>query len=90
MSQLSLLDAPARRTDPETSREAAASVDAAGLEALVLRALHDLGPSTSREVAEHLGRDLVTVSPRFRPLERKGRVRRTERRRDRATVWEAA
>ena len=75
--QLSLLDgAYARHTDPHTSHEAARSIQVTDLESVVLGALRALGPSTSHEVAEYTGLDLVTVSPRFKPLEKKGLVKR--------------
>jgi DNA-binding MarR family transcriptional regulator len=77
MEQLSLLDgAYARRSDPHTAHEAAQRVNVTDLESVVLEALRALGPSTSHEVAAHTGLDLVTVSPRFKPLEKKGLVRR--------------
>lgn len=71
--------APVRRTDPPTSREAAASVNVGALEARVLDALRELGPSTIDGVTAHLGIDKVSVSPRFRPLVEKGFVRDTGR-----------
>lgn len=78
-----------RRADPPTSRAAAARVSTTDLEALVLNVLraHPSG-LTSHEVAAALGRELVSVSPRMRPLCAKGRVRETGRR-DGRTVWEA-
>lgn len=71
------LFAHARRTDPATSRAAAASLSAATLtrlEDLVLRACRDAGESglTTIELADRLGIDRVTVSPRIRPLVEKG------------------
>lgn len=89
-------DAPsvglARRTDPATAQEAAASVPATDLELLVLTALQE-GAATTEELARRLDLSLVTVSPRLKPLERKGFVRRAGRRQNvsgrPATVWEA-
>lgn len=83
------LDAFARRTDPKTSHEAAARVSAAQLETLVIQALRTIGPATSRQVADYLGRDLVSISPRFAPLSRKSQIRRTGGRSGRAELWAA-
>ena len=78
-----------RRADPPTSRAAAALVSTTDLEALVLAILreHQAG-LTSHEVAALLNRELVSISPRMRPLCDKGCVRETGRR-DGRTVWEA-
>lgn len=80
--------AAARRTDPRTSHDAAASIDARGLAGQVLADLRDRGPGTSHEIAERMGLNLVTVSPRMRPLELAGKVRRDGKREGR-TVWRA-
>jgi DNA-binding transcriptional ArsR family regulator len=80
--------AKARATDPATSRAAAATVDAHGIALQVLNELRSGGPGTSHELAERLGMQLVTVSPRMKPLEDAGKVRRAGRR-DKRTVWEA-
>lgn len=64
----------ARSSDPSTSHEAAASVDAKTLEVEVLLALAH-GPQTMHRVASILGRELVSISPRFAPLIRKGLIR---------------
>lgn len=81
--------ARARRTDPETSHEAAATVDTSELEALVLDTLrrHPNG-LTSHRVAEITGESLVTISPRMKPLETKGLVRRAGKS-GRRTIWRA-
>ena len=65
---------PARRSDPETSKEAARSVNTTMLEACVYGALKAHGPMTSFEVADILRLSLVTVSPRLRPMTEKGLV----------------
>jgi predicted ArsR family transcriptional regulator len=67
----------ARSTDPSTSFEAAASVDVTRLEGVILDKLKRYAPpgATSYELAEALGLSLVTVSPRLRPLQKKGLVR---------------
>lgn len=77
----------ARRADPPTARAAAARARTTNLEALVLDVLraHPAG-LTAHEVAAALGRDLVSVSPRMRPLCDTGRVREAGRR-DGRTVW---
>lgn len=82
--------AGARASDPETSHAAAARArDFAGaLGVKVYEELAKHGPGTTHELAERMGLSLVTVSPRMRPLELQGRVRRAGRRLGR-TVWEA-
>jgi hypothetical protein len=72
---------PARRTDPDTSHAAAASVKFTELEDLVLEQLfaNPLG-LTTRQLAAKLNRDLVSISPRIRPLVRKRAVRDSGRR----------
>lgn len=88
----------ARSTDPSTASEAAETVSVAKAEMLVLSRLRtkrllERG-ATSDEMAKLTGIDRVTVSPRFRPLERKGLiVDRGERRRGQSgrysIVWKA-
>lgn len=78
----------ARSTDPETSHAAAAVVDAAGLAGKVLADLHAHGPATSHAIADRLGLELVTVSPRMRPLEKLELVERAGKQ-DGRTVWKA-
>lgn len=89
MSQLEL-DAPlrplARRTDPATSHAAAAKLDVAGVVERIADSLRDDGPATSRELAERLRIDLVTISPRLRPMTRAGMVHEAGKR-DRKIVW---
>lgn len=79
----------ARHTDPQSSHDAARSVDTTTLEQLVMLALEELGGGTSASVSEHLDLDRVSISPRFKPLERKGLIRRTDRREDGSQIWEA-
>lgn len=91
MEQLALvapLRALARRSDPATSRAAAASIDAESISGKVLAELREKGPGTSHELASRARLDLVTVSPRMKPLEKLGLVRRAGKR-DNRTVWEA-
>lgn len=88
---LDLFSAPAlaRTTDPTTSSAAAASVDVSKLEQAVLRALRAFGPTTMHQVAEVLGIGLVSISPRFAPLRRAGRIVAVGREGKR-TLWQVA
>jgi predicted transcriptional regulator len=67
----------ARNTDPQTSHDAADSITANQIELEVCNALA-VGPSTTEEIANRLGRDLQSITPRMRPLENKGYVMRTQ------------
>jgi predicted transcriptional regulator len=86
----------ARRRDPDTSKKAAAAAPVAELEARVLRALKITHAGlTTHELAWLLKVDLVSVSPRMRPLAEKGLVEDSgERRRGdsgrQSIVWKAA
>lgn len=74
----------ARRTDPETSHDAARSVEPtlSSIEAAVLKAVPKAPADvTLDEVVEATGLDKVTASPRFKPLEEKGLIVRTGKRR---------
>ena len=72
----------ARRTDPETSHYAARVSTAVLLPTLdddILRALHDAAPYglTIREMCDKLpDRQHVSISPRTKPLETMGKIRR--------------
>jgi len=87
---------PARNTDPETSHEAAASLDLPELEEIVLAELRAAGPSgcTLDDLVGRLRMDKVTVSPRLRPLCNKSLVVPIGKRVGKAgrnqTVWCAA
>ena len=78
--------AAARSTDPETSHEAAEYMrdKTNTMEALVLDALRNLGgKGTAYEVEvwvqiENPAIDSNTITPRFKPLERMGKIERTE------------
>ncbi len=87
-------EAFARNTDPIPSHEAAANVAAAALESLVLATLGTHGPLTTEQIAERADVSLVTISPRMKPLETKGKVVRDGKRKNRsgvsATVWRLA
>lgn len=81
----------ARTGDPATSHAAAARTDVNVLEGLVVNALgKHPGGLTSHEIAATTGESLVSISPRMKPLEGKGMVKRTMERRDRRTVWRLA
>jgi len=66
---------PVRKSDPDTSREAAKGVNITMLESCVYGCLKAHGSLTSFEIADILRLSLVTVSPRLRPLSDKGLVR---------------
>jgi len=89
--------AHARRGDPKTSKEAAASLTSEILtkvESSILDALSTAGDAglTTREIAEVAGIDWGTITPRLKPMEKKGAVTRTDRLRAnpsgrKSTVW---
>lgn len=87
--------AAARAVDPETSHEAAASLgDVTELQSRVLESIRGSGETglTAFELAERLGLQLNTVSPRTAPLVRKGLVVDSGKRRRgpsgrKSTVW---
>jgi DNA-binding MarR family transcriptional regulator len=88
--------AHARRSDPDTSHAAADSMDPTRLNKLQRKALVALvvcqGQGTNDEIVELSGETWQTITPRMRPLERRGLVRRSGERRARSgkmqTVWE--
>lgn len=72
-------EAFARRTDPETSHDAAAGVNVNRGEQRVLSALsleRNWGGLTIEETANFLGRSVPTVGPRFAVLERRRMIRK--------------
>lgn len=81
----------ARTTDPVTSHIAGAQLSRAGIEEAILDIL--LGGSlTSHEISTLTGVPYVTISPRLRPLERRGKIHEAGTRRNResgkaAIVW---
>jgi hypothetical protein len=97
MTSPTLFDfAAARHADPPTSKAAAASLEPERVTSLmqkVLDAISDLGGAATIEaVADHTGLSLVSVSPRFRPLARLGKIADTQQRRQNrsgrsAVVW---
>ena len=80
----------ARNTDPDTSHAAAASVKVALLERRVVACLreHEEGLNT-KELCELTGIHVNSISPRMKPLEAKGIIRRTDERRGASIVWRA-
>lgn len=64
------LFAYARRTDPDSAHEGARTVPSGELMLKVLDALKRMGDrgGTAEEVADHLGIDLQSITPRFKPL----------------------
>lgn len=72
------LFAYARTSDPESSQQAAEGVPTAELMLKVEEALrhYPYFGKTSEEVAEHLCINLQSITPRFSPLERMGRIYR--------------
>ena len=78
--------------DPATSREAAASLNAASIREIVRKCVLTYGPMTTDECATILGLSVLTVRPRFSELRALGCLRdTTERRRNisgrKAVVW---
>lgn len=87
-------DAYARRSDPETSHEAAYSVDANSLELLAYKMIDSTGIEgvTGERLSFITGIDKNTICPRIAPLVRKGFIVDSGRRRynetgKRAIVW---
>lgn len=68
------MDEGFRATDPWTSKAAARKVDKERREQQTLDELKSGGPGTSRQIARRLGIDLCTITPRLRPLYRKGLI----------------
>ena len=72
-------EAYARHSDPDTSHDAAAALEGkkvSRLEAVALSATQSCGPRgmINDELVEITGIDWKTITPRMRPLERKGWV----------------
>lgn len=67
-------------TEPTTSRDAAQSIDAGTLRAIVIDALERFGPMTADECAERLQMDRLSIRPRFTELKEMGMVRETDQR----------
>jgi len=69
--------ARARRTDPETSHDAAKHVDPDSSRAKVILALYRGGKGSSAHVARYLNKTVISVSPCFAPLRRQGFIHDT-------------
>lgn len=81
-------EAHARRSDPETSKDAAERVGLSDLEQKALNTLAQLGgEATTKEKAAYYGLPRDYFSPRMKPLEEAGFVERTTLRRDGCLVW---
>jgi hypothetical protein len=67
---------PARRSDPSTSHAAAASIVVADMELIVLRAIGRGGQNgkTWMEQEQSCSLPRQTISPRWRPLSKKGLI----------------
>lgn len=98
MRQLTIDDIPeipearARNSDPQTSHDAATSVDVSRLQRICLEAIRGaVDGLTSEQLATVTGLPLVTVSPRLRPLAENNLIYAGERRKNRsgrtAIVW---
>lgn len=72
----------ARSSDPATSHDAAASLNATEMEQFVLLTLQRCFPSgaTSIQIAEALHTAPWSISPRIKPLRKKGFIRDSSRR----------
>ena len=69
------MSAYARSTDPQSSHDAAASIDTTRLQQLVIDCLlRNQKPMSSIQIAADLGIHLVSISPRMRPLENAGKI----------------
>jgi DNA-binding MarR family transcriptional regulator len=85
------MSALARNTDPFSSHKSAHSVKASaiGKEMTVLDSLRKLGPMTTHKIAEMTGLTVVTVSPRIKPLRKKGLVEDSGDRELGRSIWRA-
>lgn len=77
----------ARHTDPQTSKDAAKNTDATHLEGIFVDCLRRYGPCTGKDVAEHTGIALNSITPRMAPLRRKLLIEDSGQRKDRQIVW---
>jgi DNA-binding MarR family transcriptional regulator len=78
----------ARSTDPATSHEAAATVNVTKREIDAMRGLDILGgQGNCRRIAAAASVHEWSISPRFKPLEEKGYVIRTDGRSEKQIVW---
>lgn len=87
--QAGLFDgAYARSSDPQTSKDAARRVDVTKMEGRVLVGLGLLeGSGTTAQIAKVMNTDKWSISPRMKPLEKKGEIRRTDMRWKGQIIW---
>ena len=86
--QLNLHEAYARASDPETSHDAAKSVESNRLQTICLKAIRTASNGlTTEELAEVTNLPLVTVSPRMRPLAEMGLIYEGSKRKNRSGRW---
>lgn len=74
----------ARRSDPDTSKNAAASLNTTDLEKQVLEVIRGFGPQgciADEVIAAFPARSTHTITPRFKPLLAKGFIEDTGERR---------
>lgn len=88
-------DAYARNSDPDTSHEAAESIEQTRMESMVYHALVMMGPATSSEIAASMNLARDSVSPRMAVLVDKHMVVNTGIKRPgpsgrRQIVWDIA
>jgi hypothetical protein len=77
-----------RWDDPQTSKDAAQSINVAKLERDYLTILAKFpGGLTNQEIADNSEMHLNSVSPRSAPLQRKGLIKDSGERRLKRTVW---
>jgi hypothetical protein len=80
----------ARRSDPATSHAEAKRwtwEDLSNMDMRIVGALKATLVGTSRSVAQELGEERVSVSPRFAPLERHGIIRKTGQKGPGGSYW---
>lgn len=70
-----------RRGDPDTSRDAANTVDVRGLQWVVTSYIYVHGPSTGLEIVEGTGRHYSSITARFKELYESGIIYDTGKRR---------
>ena len=79
-----IAEAWARASDPQTSHIAAKGVRgerANHLEVVTVNTLKEHGPLTTWEITHKTGINWDSITPRMKPLERKGLIRKTDQRR---------
>jgi hypothetical protein len=64
----------ARHTDPQTSHDAAESIDATPIQAVIVQILLKIGPATTHEIADSCRIGYQTITPRICNMVEKGLV----------------